>query len=119
MREEILGDQEDVFVFRWGVHVEMEEGVGMEGLPLDGKVVVVERVVVGDGMDEVGRWREVDRPGKVFWGWRCDVGKGEREMVVTSGWESEGAYEEFRNNASDEYAGIKRMNVMVLRDLEA
>jgi hypothetical protein len=139
IKTEILGPQEHVFDFQWGIHVPSSDGEkgGMENLPLNAPVLAVARLFIKPEKEQTDQYQRVldkyrhlivdaTKPWAVFDGWRCDAPDGEPEALMLSGWESEGAHDEFRvrvRGANEEYAGIREtyrgMSVVHVRDLEA
>jgi hypothetical protein len=139
IKTEILGPQEHVFDFQWGIHIPLPEGEkgGMENLPLNAPVLAIARLFIKPEKKQTDEYQRVldkyrhlisdaTKPWAVFDGWRCDAPDGEPEAVMLSGWESEGGHDEFRvrvRGENEEYAGIREtyrgMSVVHVRYLEA
>ncbi|KAF4636754.1 hypothetical protein G7Y89_g1347 [Cudoniella acicularis] len=141
-REEVLGNQEDIFDFEWGIHVPMPlnfgefGGMNEEVLPLTAPVIAFARFFIKPEEEHVDAYEatlnkyrylieEETAPSKVFDAWRMDCKDGEKESVMLSGWRSKEHHDEWRvktRSENEEYRGIRdhyaRIEVRHLVDLE-
>lgn len=119
LRDEILGSQEGALEFVEGIHVKFESGEVEDGgmnnqnLPLGAPVIVLERIETNGGdLKKDKGLEEATKPWVVFDGRRseCDCDgscscpdmvteSARKEFVRMSGWESRGAYQEWREKS--------------------
>lgn len=124
-RDEVLRPQEQQTAFQWSVHLENVES--MDNLPLDGKDLIIRRLVFSDGRDaakavigavESCVWRIVGRGCRVSFKERMNAEDGMREYFLFH--EDKGVVDdgESKRALDDAEAQASKVELWRLLDLE-